>query len=192
MRNAQAGPQHNPLKGIWTMNTGTVKFYNETKGFGFIQPDAGGADVFVHATALERAGMGRWPKARRSPSRPNSTSVRARPRSARSSAPRRPSGPSGRDGHTNGGALAPPFFFVSKGGDRKEEGPLPGEKAVLAPVGDFRGTPRQESGLGVCRGPARGNAGRHPLSGSLYAARARPDHPRRRKSPTSASCPPRP
>ena len=39
------------------MNTGTVKFYNGQRGFGFIQPDAGGADLFVHATALERAGM---------------------------------------------------------------------------------------------------------------------------------------
>jgi CspA family cold shock protein len=36
---------------------GTVKFYNEMKGFGFIQPDNGDKDVFVHATALERAGM---------------------------------------------------------------------------------------------------------------------------------------
>jgi CspA family cold shock protein len=36
---------------------GTVKFYNTQKGYGFIQPDAGGNDVFVHATALERAGM---------------------------------------------------------------------------------------------------------------------------------------
>ena len=37
--------------------TGTVKWFNEQKGYGFIQPDNGGKDVFVHATALERAGM---------------------------------------------------------------------------------------------------------------------------------------
>ena len=39
------------------MILGTVKFYNDQKGFGFIQPEDGGKDVFVHATALERAGM---------------------------------------------------------------------------------------------------------------------------------------
>jgi cold shock protein len=39
------------------MTSGTVKFYNGQKGFGFIQPDNGDKDVFVHATALERAGI---------------------------------------------------------------------------------------------------------------------------------------
>ena len=39
------------------MVTGTVKFYNDMKGFGFIQPNDGSKDVFVHATALERAGL---------------------------------------------------------------------------------------------------------------------------------------
>ena len=39
------------------MPTGTVKWYNEEKGYGFIQPDGGGKDVFVHVSAVERSGM---------------------------------------------------------------------------------------------------------------------------------------
>jgi CspA family cold shock protein len=39
------------------MPTGTVKFFNESKGFGFIQPEGGGADAFVHISDVERSGM---------------------------------------------------------------------------------------------------------------------------------------
>jgi cold shock protein len=44
-------PKENP------MQTGTVKWFNGTKGYGFIQPDAGGQDVFVHISAVERSGL---------------------------------------------------------------------------------------------------------------------------------------
>ena len=39
------------------MSNGTVKWFNPTKGFGFIQPDSGGADIFVHISGVERAGL---------------------------------------------------------------------------------------------------------------------------------------
>jgi len=48
---------HHELGREYKMATGTVKWFNSTKGFGFIQPDNGGADAFVHISAVERAGM---------------------------------------------------------------------------------------------------------------------------------------
>ena len=58
------------------MPTGTVKWFNPTKGYGFIQPQGGGKDVFVHISAVERAGLRSSMRGR--PSNSNSSRVRVR------------------------------------------------------------------------------------------------------------------
>ena len=64
-----------------TMATGTVKFFNSQKGFGFIVQDGGGPDVFVHISAVERAGMSNLNEGKKL-----SFDVQADPRSGKSAA----------------------------------------------------------------------------------------------------------
>ena len=50
-------PQRGPREASGPMGDGHVKFFNEQKGFGFVVPESGGADVYVHASALRRSGL---------------------------------------------------------------------------------------------------------------------------------------
>lgn len=60
------------------MATGTVKWFNETEVYDFIQPDSGGRDVFVHISAVERAGLGWLPEGQRISTRSRPTAAAAR------------------------------------------------------------------------------------------------------------------
>jgi CspA family cold shock protein len=70
------GCRHCCKKGVRIVATGTVKWFNATKGFGFIQPDTGGKDVFVHISAVERAGLSSLNEVRRSVTKNKRTGAR--------------------------------------------------------------------------------------------------------------------
>jgi CspA family cold shock protein len=57
-RRAMSVRRISPFEGMTTMTTGVVKWFNATKGYGFIQPEDGAADVFVHISDVERSGLG--------------------------------------------------------------------------------------------------------------------------------------
>lgn len=57
MRSAPAADDEQQDRWQTMRQTGTVKFFNEQKGFGFIKPDGGGNDIFVHITALQQSGL---------------------------------------------------------------------------------------------------------------------------------------